>query len=232
MYNTLLEAFNNDLDRLLSYSFNVKIMGVVKDFHFASLHSEVEPFFFFTGKVDTKYKFFLISIIPTNLKSTLKEIENKWNKYYPDQHFDFFFLNDKLNNQYKSELMLFKAIKSVIVIMLFLISMGLIGTISFTMNRRQREIAMHKIMGASTIILLKKYVFKFSSTVIIAFIIIIPIMYYILELWYSNFRYHADIQFVEFVLGWLIILFYTWAIIIWIIQRSIRRNPVESLRYE
>jgi len=232
MYNTLFVAFNNDLDRLLTHPFNVKILGVFKDFHFASLHSEIEPFFFFNGKTDTKYRFILISINPVNLKSTLKEIEYKWNKYYPEQHFDYFFLNDKLNNQYKSEFMVFLAIKSVIAIMLVVLSMGLIGTISFAMDRRQREIAVRKIMGASIKSLLKKYVFKFTSTVIISFVLIMPVMYFVLEKWYSNFKYHTPIQYSEFFLGGIFILIYTWIIIIWIILKNIRKNPVESLRYE
>lgn len=232
MFNTLLEAFNNDLDRLLTHPFNVKILGVIKDFHFASLHSEIEPFFFFTGKADTKYRFILISINPINLKNTLKEIDYKWNKYFPEQNIDYFFLKGKLNNQYKSELMIFKAIKSVIAIMLVIISMGLIGTISFAMNRRQREIAVRKIMGASINSLIRKYVFKFTSIVIISFVLIMPVIYYILEVWYKSFKYHTTIQLTEFLLGGIIILVYIWVIIIWIIQIYIRKNSVDSLRYE
>lgn len=232
MYHILIENFNNDLNHMLTNWDNVNIQGVVKNFHFASLHHAIEPFFFFIGKEEARYKFMLINLKPGETEKTLREIKSIWDENFPGYYFNYFFLDDFLINQYKGEMRVFKAIKIIIPIILLIISMGLIGSITFIMKNREKEIAVRKILGASYQGLLKYYLFKISSIVVIAFVIIFPVMYYVLKAWYANFQYHAQIQWLEFIFSGIIILIYTWIIIFWMIQKNIRKNPVESLRYE
>lgn len=232
LFNILLLTFNSDVDKILTFPFGIRIKSVIQDFHYESLHQQIEPFFFFIGNKETRYKTILISVNPDDKNTTLNEIENVWKNYYPEQYFDFSYLNDDIRNQYKSEIQYLSVIKGTVIILLLIISMGLLGTTTLMMKSRQSEIAIKKILGASTFSLYKHYLMYFSIYVALAFLLATPVLYFLLKKWYLNFQYKVGIDIWEFILSGCLILFYVLIIITWKIQKSIKKNPLDSLRYE
>ena len=230
LFNAALLAYDNNLDELLSHPYRIE--GVINNFHYSSLHSDIEPYFIDIGNENSIYKFILLSIDPKNFNHTINEIKNIWYKHYQNQNFNYTFLDDSISNQYKPETQLLKSVKGIIAIILIIISMGLWGTISLIMKNRRLEIGIRKTLGASFSSLIKRYIFSFSVTVIIAFFIASPIMYFIIKNWYADFQYKTNIQLYEFIIPGLIILVYSWVVTIWKIFKSVKENPIESLRYE
>ncbi len=211
-----------------------KIIGVVKDFHFESMHQRIAPIVMVLPNPQTSNRFNQISIKVNgnNTSEGLKFIETIWKKYLPEMPFEFNFLDDNFNKLYVSEQRQGKLFTIFSCIAIFIACLGLLGLSAFAITQRIKEIGIRKVLGASVsgiVILLSK---DFLKLVIIASLISFPIAWYAMHQWLGDFAYRIDISW------WIFIVAGLMAACIALLTVSIQAfkaaisNPVKSLRTE
>ena len=243
-YNKLKESYSEEQIVAGDFSSNdsqsndnslqeFEILGVMSDFHYASLHSRIENFAFFVPEPDSRYfRFLLVRINQAESQALLKEIERKMFEIYPGQTFNYQFLDEKLNNQYHSEQSMLKLINSFSVLAIIIACLGLIGLSLLMIEKRTKEIGIRKVNGATVyeiIIMLNTYFIKWIA---IAFVIATPIAWYAMEKWLQNFAYKTELSWWIFALAGFITIVIVLLTVSWQTFKAARRNPVEALRYE
>ncbi|MCE7991486.1 MAG: FtsX-like permease family protein [Roseivirga sp.] len=207
-----------------------RIVGVVKDFHYASLHSEIEPLMI---HVFPNYSAFLnVRINTERVKETMTRLEETWNALQPSSEFDYFFLDSHYDNQYKAEMSLGKVIAFFTLLAVIIACMGLFGLASFITEQRTKEIGVRKVLGASIKSIMTSLSKEFVFLILLANILAWYPAYYFLSGWLEGFAFRVDISIITFVvaaLGALLIALSTISIKTYV---AARRNPVRSLRYE
>jgi putative ABC transport system permease protein len=173
-----------------------------------------------------------VKIAAERVPETLAIIEKTWKEFSPGFPFDFHFINDLVDSQYKNEERLAKTIGYFAALGIFIACLGLFGLASFLAERRTKEIGIRKVMGASVggiLILLSK---EFSKWVVAGNIVAWPLAYFAMNKWLADFAYRTDIGVWPFLTATVLAL----AIAVMTVSyRSIRAataNPVDSLRYE
>ncbi|MES2006191.1 MAG: ABC transporter permease [Bacteroidota bacterium] len=211
-----------------------KVIGVVKDFHFESLHQRIVPIVMTLPK-PTQANFFnqlSVKIGGNNTSEALATIESSWRKYLPEMPFEFSFLDDKFDALYLSEKRQSSLFTIFACIAIFIACLGLLGLSAFAITQRIKEIGIRKVLGASAgtiVVLLSK---DFLKLVIIAALIAFPVAWYAMHQWLADFAYRIDISWWIFIAAGII------AAAIALITVSIQAvkaavaNPVKSLRTE
>jgi len=208
-----------------------EIIGVVKDFHSQSLHQEIKPVLFYRH-LEQYIREAEILIQPQNISETLTYIENIWNESYPEEIFEYQFLDVLLENSYQNENKTFQLFQAFTIIAIFIGCLGLLGLISFMIAQRTKEIGIRKVLGASLsgiVSLLTKDLFKW---IFIAIIIAWPIAWYAMNTWLENYAYRIEIGL------WIFLISGAMAFVIALLSvsfqaiRAALSNPIEALRYE
>jgi putative ABC transport system permease protein len=209
------------------------ILGVIRDFHYASLHSEIENFAFMIPDPDERRNRFVLARINQNqVSEIIPAIENKLSGIYPGQPINYSFLDEELNREYASEQLLMRLINAFSVLAILIASMGLMGLSIFMIERRTKEIGIRKVNGSSVYEIVKMLSIVFIKWVGLAFIIATPITYYAGQQWLQHFAYRTVFSWWIFILAGIIALFIVLITVSWQTFKVARRNPVEALRYE
>ena len=207
----------------------LRIIGVVKDFHYRSLHQAVGPFVF---RFHRPWHFRIyIKILPGKFPTTLVHIEKVYKKYAPNYPFYFEFLDDTFNELYKSEIQLGKLFGVFGIITILISSIGLYGLASYSAELRIKEIGIRKVMGASTTGLVVALTKQFAATVLMANVYIWPVAYLVMESWLKQYATRAHIGLD--VLFFAALITQTVAIGTVSIRalKTAAANPVEALRF-
>lgn len=209
------------------------VIGVVKDFHFKSLHEEISPFVFTMYNL-YKLDFSKISIKlnTDNIQQTLKSIEQIFLNVDPNNTFEYSFLDQQLRSNYKSDentniLITYGSILAIVISIL-----GLIGLSLFSIQQKIREIGIRKVFGASVLGLIKKFVFNKIKWVLLAAILAFPIAYYAMEIWIQRFVYQTQISIWMFAFGGLLVLVIATLTVSLVSLKAAQSNPVDILKYE
>ena len=206
------------------------IVGVVKDFHFRSLHFPIEPLVMSNNPeaIGTMN----VRIAPGNISETLNFIRNTYMRNRENREFSYRFFDDLLNEKYQGETRL-KNITVAFALLAIIISvLGILGMAVFSIDRRTKEIGIRRVTGAKSseiLILLNK---EFILWVIVAFIIAAPIAWYAMNRWLQNFVYKTELSWWIFLLAGIIAFGIALITVNWQSWRVATRNPVEALRYE
>lgn len=209
------------------------ILGVIRDFHYASLHSEIENFAFFIPGTDARFNRFVLAIIKQNKSGqVISAIENKMSEIYPGQPINYSFLDEQLNREYASEQLLLRLINAFSILAILIASMGLMGLSIFMTEKRTKEIGIRKVNGSSVYEIVKMLNIVFIKWLGLAFFIATPIAYYATQQWLQNFAYRTELSWWIFILAGVITLFIVLLTVSWQTFKVARRNPVEALRYE
>ncbi|MCJ7581335.1 MAG: ABC transporter permease [Candidatus Aminicenantes bacterium] len=206
-----------------------QIIGVVKDYNFESLHTEIIPL---AMRIDPRYQQACIRIDSQNIEDTLGFIENKWKEIYPEYPFEYQFLDESLQNLYSSEQSTGKIISVFTILALFISCLGIFGLSLYTAEQRTKEIGIKKVLGASAASVVKDMSKEFVILVLIANIIVWPLAYILLNKWLQTFAYQVQIGWPIFVLTGLAVFVISLLTVSWQILRAAMANPVDSLRYE
>ena len=172
----------------------MQIIGVVEDFHFESLHTEIEPaVFYIIGDqyAPTRYISVKFDPIQTNIKELISKAESLWSEIQPAMPIEYSFLDDRFDQIYKSEHRWKEIIYYASGISILIACLGLLGLANLTLARRKKEIGIRKVLGAtisSLTLLLSK---DFLKPVMAALILALPATYYLLENWLQNFAYRS-----------------------------------------
>ena len=213
---------------------SIKIVGVIKDYHQESLKSALLPIIFNpinAGDLNLT-KYFSLKIDTRNIQQTLEQIKNKWDEIFPNQPFEFSFLDQVFNSQYKADQQFGKVFGLFTFLAILISCLGLIGLASYTNLQRTKEIGVRKVLGASVPGIVSMLSIDFTKWVLIANIIAWPLAYYFMNKWLQNFAYRIDITWWMFVLSGVIALVIALATVSIQAIKAAFANPVESLRYE
>ena len=210
-----------------------KLIGVLKDYHHESLKKEIKPIVFFFGyRWMSDIGYYSIKINSADLKNTINQIERLWNQTYPEDHFQYFFLDDEFNAQYKADQAFGRVFTLFAFLAIFIAAIGLFGLAVYSANQRTKEIGVRKVNGARNWEILAMLNRNFVKWVAFAFILATPIAWFILSRWLENFAYQTSLSWWIFASAGLLALLIAIITVSWQSWKAATRNPVEALRYE
>lgn len=210
-----------------------KIIGVVKDFHFASLHNEIRPVVFsLSSEITTGLNWIEVRITPENTKQTLAYLEDTWTTFSPDRPFEYSFLDENIAEHYASEDRFLKLFTSFSLLSIIIGSLGLFGLTAFMMKRRTKEIGIRKVLGAEVTGLVAVLSKDFLKLVLVANVLGWPLAYYMMDRWLQNFAYSSGISVWVFVVTGVGALLIAFASVAYHSIKTAGANPVNSIRYE
>lgn len=222
--NLLLPSGENQFETL-------KVIGVVKDFHFKSLHTAIEPaaFTLLPGNWEGVV---CVKLTPENTSKTVAAIQNIWESFTSQYPFEYFFFDDHIEDLYKAE----KRTNSIFVIFSLLSVViaffGLLGLISFITEQRKKEIGVRKTFGSTSLNIVVIICKDILKLIVIATIIAWPIAYWVMNNWLQDFSYRVDIHYVMFIVIPVLTMLVSLLVVIYQALKAAFKNPVETLRYE
>jgi len=206
-----------------------RIIGVVKDFHFSSIHSKIPPTVISLQK---RPRMMVVKINDRNTKKTLNFIENQWKKITLQAPFEFSFFDDEYNNLYRHDRQFGSTIYVFTFLAIFIAAMGLFGLSLFIAKQKVKEIGIRKVMGASTRNIIMLISREFIILVIFANIIAWPVAYFTMRKWLENFAYRTNITAWVFMSTAVFSLFIVFSTLVLNALRAAHSDPVTALRYE
>lgn len=221
-----------------------EIIGVVKDFHYASLYTKVaplvlveEPSIILKGieniNVDNSpIPKLLVRLKPGNVATTLEQIKTVWDKITGGEEFNFTFVDQALAEQYRSDQNLGKIVSIATVLAAIIASLGLYGLASLALQSRTKEVSIRKVMGATENSLLLLLTKEYIVLIIICLLISVPATWYLMTNWLSSFEYRIEVGMSVFILAGGISLIIALATISFQTLKTVWSNPVKSLNYE
>jgi putative ABC transport system permease protein len=206
------------------------VIGLMKDFHFKSLHEKIEPLVIFNNPGNFAY--LSIRMKAENALDIIPAIENKWKSFFPDKPFEYFFLDEYWGKLYEKEQKTSNLFLCFSGLAIFIACLGLFGLAAFSAQNKTKEIGIRKVLGASVSGIVSHLSMEFLKWVIIANIIAWPVAYYITNKWLQDFAYRIDISWWVFVLSGGIALIIAIATVSVHAIKAAIANPIEALRYE
>jgi ABC-type antimicrobial peptide transport system permease subunit len=207
------------------------IVGIVKDYHYRSLHVPIQPLFM-RIYAPRWIQFLFIRMDSRDIPGTVKIIEETWKGVSPNTPFQFTFVNDLLNSMYQTEQRIGVLFRYFTALAIVIACLGLFGLASFVAEQRTKEIGIRKVLGASSsgiVLMLSK---EFGKWIIMANIIAWPVGYFVMNLLLQNYAYKIRIGFDIMLLSGLIALLVAMISVSYQSMRAASANPVNSLRYE
>lgn len=208
------------------------IEGVVEDFHQMSMHREVAPMVFILPVQKTDYVSLAIAIEPKNAENTLTNIGKAWKEINPNTPFESIFLSENVKQQYEADERTLSIITTFTIIAILISCLGLYGLSIYVAERRVKEIGIRKVLGATVTGIVGMLSKDFIKLVAIAFVISIPVGYYLMEKWLENFAYKMELNITVFVIAGLVSLAIAWLTIGFESIKAAMGNPVDSLKNE
>lgn len=207
-----------------------KVIGVVKDFYFASLATPISPLIM---EVNTnQFNTLSIKFENENVTSTLEGLEKAWNDLFPEKAFQFTFLDEQLNSQYQNFNNFSSIIKVFTAIAILISCLGVYGLVLFVVQRKVKEIGIRKVLGSTVGGILMLIYRDFAFLLLIGFVLGIPVSYYLVNDWLGNFSARTSIDvFTYFISLVVVFLIVSMTVSFQAIKASLA-NPVRSLRSE
>ncbi|HYJ64448.1 MAG TPA: FtsX-like permease family protein, partial [Parafilimonas sp.] len=207
-----------------------KIIGVIKDFHYQSLQQPIPPL---TMRVEPEgYQMLSVKVSSNNLPETIKAIENKWNHIIPDRPFDYSFLDEDFDKQYRDEDRFGNLFLNFAVLAIFISCLGLLGLASYSTIQRTKEIGVRKVMGASVVNIVNLLSKDFLKLVLIAFIIATPVAAFGMYKWLQSFAYRMNLSAWTFLFAGMLAVLIAFLTVSFQSIKAAITNPVKSLRTE
>ncbi|MCP4726118.1 MAG: FtsX-like permease family protein [bacterium] len=222
------------LDSRLNIEFEDKkalVVGIVEDFHLGSLYEPMEPVVIFPGDI-SNFNWISVKIMPRNIDDTVSYLKDAAERVMPDQAFEYFFIDDYLDNIYRNEKIMGQIFVIFSMFTVLIACLGLFGLVSFTAEERTHEIGVRKILGATVPNIVSLLLKDFARLILVANIVSWPLGYFLMDRWLRDFAYRVDIDLNVFLFA--CITTYIIALITVSFQtiKAAIANPADSLRYE
>jgi putative ABC transport system permease protein len=216
-----------------SVNLNAHVVGVVKDFHFASLHEPIGPMVlgYWSNPIQA-IDYFSLRVASDNLPATIEELRKIGERFDPTHPFEYNFLDDKVNDFYRSEERAGLLFTVSATVALVIACLGLFALASFTTTQRTKEFGIRRVLGASVPNILRVVSKEFIALVLIANVIAWPIAYYIMNGWLQSFAYRVGLGIDTFVLAGALAFGVALLAVCSQAIKAAMSNPVEALRYE
>ena len=207
-----------------------EIIGIVKDIHFRSLHEKVGSLVFCQQKqFNTTLN---IKIQEGKSAEAVREIESIWREFFPNENFNYDFVDNAIANLYRSDVFTSKMILVFSILAIMIAALGLFGLSIFAIERRTKEIGIRKILGASVVNVVQTLTREFFILVAIAFIFAAPVAWWTMNRWLENFAYRIDITVWIYIVSAAVTLFIAMIAIGIQAVKAATENPVKAIKME
>lgn len=213
---------------------NFVVIGVIKDFHYESLHQEIRPqaLFLSNGHYARVERYISVRLNTKRISETISRIEEIWKSFAPQMPFQYSFLDLDYDNLYINEKQTRNLFYAFSFLAIFIACMGLFGLTSFIADQKTKEIGIRKVLGASVVSIVKNLVKSFLKWVLIANLAAWPIAWFAMNKWLENFAYRIDLTWWMFLLAAVLAVFTALITMSFQTIKAALKNPVDSLRYE
>jgi putative ABC transport system permease protein len=211
--------------------FDLNVIGVVKDFHFEDLHMPVTPFGF-TLNESAGYNYIIAHTQARNINEIVKKIETNWHALNPDEAFEYSFLDEDFQKNYKSESRLSSIVEYFTFIAIIISCLGLFGLAAFSAEQRIKEIGVRKVLGASVAGIVQLLSQDFLKLVLIAIVIASPVAWFVMRKWLQDFAYRIHISWWVFALTAITSVLIAFVTVSFQAIKAAIANPVKSLKTE
>ena len=224
------------VNKLITYKFGPiertgEIIGVVNNYHQRSLKDDYDALLFYSTPFYDSH-FYVLNVNTSDIRQTVKVIENSYEGIFPGHPFEYFFLDDYFNKQYAADQQFGKVFGMFSIIAIIVACLGLYGLAAFMIAQRIKEIAIRKVMGASVsgmIMLLSR---DFIRLILLANLVALPVIYYYAKSWLNNFTFHIHIGWTMFVLPTVLLLIVSFFATSSQTIKTAFVNPSRTLKYE
>jgi len=213
---------------------NFTVIGVIKDYHYESLHQTIRPqaLFLSGGYYTNNQSYISIHLNTENIAETRKFVEKTWNNFAPNMPFEYSFLDQDYDNLYINERQTRKLFTVFSMLAIFIACLGLLGLSSFIADQKRKEIGIRKVLGATAARIVATLNKSFIKWVLIANLLAWPAAWFVMNKWLQSFAYRIDLSWWMFVLAAGLALLIALIIVSFQTIKAALRNPVDSLRYE
>lgn len=212
---------------------DARIVGVVDDFHFTSMHDEIQPTVFSLASEITMNPFWLlVRIEPGKNEAVLDDLGTTWSEMVPNRPFQYEYVDQALADHYSQEMNLLRLITLLAIIGMVISLIGLLGLTMFIIQGRIKEMSIRKVLGANLIQVLSLFLGRFATLIVIANLVAWPIAFMINSNWLENFSYHVDIGWAWYLMIGMTVLMLAFLAISTLVVNASRLNPVDTLKDE
>jgi putative ABC transport system permease protein len=206
------------------------IIGITENFHQQSLRESIEPLIF--RLIPAVRGYLSVKTTAANAPKTIASVKTDWNKFFPGNTFEYFFLDDHFDQQYQADQKFGQVFGLFTSLAILVACLGLFGLASFTTIQRTKEIGIRKVLGASVFQILKLLYREFALLLVIAFVLAVPIAWYVISNWLQGYAYRTDIHWFYFVLPFFTIISIALLTVSFQSLKAAIANPIKSLRTE
>jgi len=218
--------------RVYNFRDPVTIAGITEDFHFESMHKAITPLAFVHISAGVSYRYLTFRLTPGDMAKSIAPIEEKWRELVPDAPFEYKFLDETLQNLYRSEIQLRSASQVATVLAIIIVLLGILGMVSLNVAKRTKELGIRKVLGASSSSLILIFLYEFLFVLMLAITVSFPLVYVLMSKWLDTFAYHVPVSWEDFV--WTGVAFATIIAILVCLQtyKAASMNPVKAIKME
>jgi putative ABC transport system permease protein len=206
----------------------VQVVGVVKDFHFGSLHHPIAPMVIFQDPDEPAY--LMVKVADHQTGAVVRQLQKAWGKAFPAFPFTYFSLDDHLLQQYKDEGNLLTLLVSLSALVIVISCIGLVAYTSYIVRMAMTDIAIRRIIGASFRDIFQLFNRQFVWLLVIGLAVAVPVSWYLLGRWLDQFAYHVDVRPIDYVLAAGAMAAIVGAVVLRYIARCIRISPAKIIR--
>jgi putative ABC transport system permease protein len=206
------------------------VIGVIKDFHFESLHKKIQPMVFLVKPY--WYYFITVKLAPGNPEESLQALKKKWETLEPQVPFEYSFMDQKLADLYETERGWSQRINLFSGIAVLISCLGLFGLASFILQNKMKEIAIRKIHGAGLPEIVAKLYWLFFRIIVTGSAVGIPVSWFLCDQWLSGFAYHYHVGIGQFIGALAGVTLLLTTILAGQVIKASRMNPVEMIKAE
>jgi len=222
-----LMGLENPIGHVIGLNQGSEIIGVVEDFHYGSIRNAIEPLIF---RCEQNGRNVLVRIQAGSERETLERLKDHYEAFLPGYSFDFSFLDDDYQALYEAEQKVSSLSWYFACLAILISCLGLFGLATFTAERRRKEISIRRVLGASSVRIIKLLSKDFTQTVAIAILIALPLSYVIASSWLSNFASRIQLHWGVFIATGLLVLLIAWLTVGLQTYKVARTSPIHALK--
>lgn len=209
-----------------------KVIGVVEDFHFASLYNHVEPLVIYINKHPYYSDFLSVKLTPGNLGEHVDMLRAKWKAFNPEKPFEYYFVDEELDKFYKGEVQKTKIFSAFAALSIFISCLGLFGISAYMIQQRTKEVGIRKVLGAGIPNILWLLSAEYVRMILIANLLALPLAWYLGQNWLTGFEYRTELSIMIFVFTLAVALLLAVSTVSIQALKAASMNPVNTLRDE
>jgi putative ABC transport system permease protein len=225
-------GWSDPIGKSIGGPFDGKVIGVVEDFHFESMHTRLEPVIIFLNNVDWDAFYIYIKTEPLQSNSVMIAVEKAYHEMWPDVPFDYRHLNATYSGLYKQDYEIRDIFRSGLIISILVSALGIFSISALLLSLRTKEMGIRKVVGAVNSQLFMMHLKPFAIFFVIATAIGLPVIFYLGQRWLNNFAYHINIDARYFVIPAVITILIILGAAVYHAIKGSRVNPVDILKNE